>query len=141
MSIVWDETLAVGDAAIDTDHRRMIELITALEEVAADPPSDGRVDRILADLSALCRDHFAREETLQRAIGYPGYEEHRLGHEMLLKRLDAVTAHYTDGDGEVRAGIVRTLGDSLATWLTTHIATNDMDFQPYARKRPLLAID
>jgi len=135
MSIVWDETLAVGDAAIDADHRRMIELIALLEGSSADSPSDDRIALILAELSALCREHFSREEAFQRAIGFPDHEDHRLGHEMLLKRLDAVMAHYADGCAEVRAGIVRTLGDSLATWLTTHITTSDMEFQPYVRGR------
>jgi hemerythrin len=135
MPIVWDETLAVGEAVIDADHQRMIELINALEEAAATPPPDGGVGRTLAELSRLCREHFVREEALQRAIGYPDHENHRLSHDMLLKRLDSVISHYEDGCDEVRAGIVRTLGDSLATWLATHISNNDMEFKPYVRER------
>jgi hemerythrin len=135
MPIVWDQTLAVGEAAIDADHQRMIELINALEEAASHPPADNGVSRALDELSRLCHEHFVREEALQRAIGYPDHENHRLGHEMLLKRLDAVISHYEDGCDEVRAGIVRTLGDSLATWLATHIANNDMEFKPYVRGR------
>jgi hemerythrin len=40
-------------------------------------------------------------------------------------------AHYSVGSDDVRAGIVRTLGDSLATWLVTHITNSDMEFKPY----------
>ncbi|TAN57884.1 MAG: bacteriohemerythrin [Magnetospirillum sp.] len=131
MSIVWDETLAVGDAAIDADHRRMMALIAELESAATGTADCGAVGRTLAELTQLTAEHFAREEALQAAVGFPDLDAHRTSHEMLLKRLDAVLAHYADGCDEVRAGIVRTLGDSLATWLVTHIANNDMDFKPY----------
>ena len=131
MSIVWDETLAIGDAAVDDDHRRMMALIALLETAAAGPVDCAGVGRVLAELTQLTIDHFAREEALQRRIGFPHLETHRLSHAMLLKRLQAIMAHYADGCDEVRAGIVRTLGDSLATWLVSHIANNDRDFKRY----------
>lgn len=131
MSIAWDETLALGDTAIDADHRRMIELIALLEAASSGCLEHWRVSGVLDELSSLCREHFAREEELQARIGFPDREAHCTAHLMLLKRLDAVISHYTDGDQEVRAGIVRTLGDSLATWLLSHISNNDMEFKPY----------
>jgi hemerythrin len=131
MSIAWDEALAVGDPIIDSDHRRMIVLIAELEAAACSEIDCAAIGRTLQDLADLCRLHFAREEQLQQTVGFPEAEAHRTAHEMLLRRLDAVLAHYTDGCDEVRAGIVRTLGDSLATWLVKHITDNDMDFKPY----------
>lgn len=131
MSIAWDEALAVGDPGIDSDHRRMIMLIAQLEAAAGGEIDCAAIGRTLRDLAALCRDHFSREEALQRAVGFPEADSHRTAHEMLLKRLESVLAHYADGCDEVRAGIVRTLGDSLATWLVSHIVNNDMEFKPY----------
>ncbi len=131
MSIAWDETLTVGDAAIDADHRCMMNLIAAIEAAATGPVDCAAIGRTLAELTRLTAEHFAREEALQRSIGFPDIDAHRLSHDMLLKRLDAVLAHYLDGGDDVRKGIIRTLGDSLATWLVTHIATNDMEYKPY----------
>ena len=131
MSIAWDEGLAVGDPAVDADHRRMIELIAQLEAAAGAALDCAGIGRTLRALADLCREHFAREEALQQSVGFPEADNHRTAHEMLLKRLDAVLAHYADGCDEVRAGIVRTLGDSLATWLVSHIVNNDMEFKPY----------
>jgi hemerythrin len=131
MSIAWDEALAVGDPTIDSDHRRMIELIAQLELAACSAFDCAAIGRTLRDLADLCREHFAREELLQRDIGFPETESHRTAHEMLLRRLDAVLAHFADGCDEVRAGIIRTLGDSLATWLVSHIVNADMEFKPY----------
>ncbi len=136
MSIVWDETLAIGDAAIDADHRRMMALIATLEAAAAGPVDCAAVGGTLAELVQLTTDHFAREEALQVKVGFPDREAHRTSHVMLLNRLEAVMTHYADGCDEVRAGIVRTLGDSLATWLVTHIANNDMEFKPYMAETP-----
>ena len=48
MSIVWDETLALGDAAIDADHRRMMALIADLEAAATGPVDCDAVGRTLA---------------------------------------------------------------------------------------------
>jgi hemerythrin len=131
MSIAWDEALAVGDQIIDSDHRRMIVLIAELESAACSEVDCAAIGRTLRDLADLCRQHFAREEQLQQSVGFPEAEAHRVAHEMLLKRLDAVLAHYADSCDEVRTGIVRTLGDSLATWLVSHIVNNDMEFKPY----------
>jgi hemerythrin len=131
MSIAWDEALAVGDPGVDADHRRMITLIAKLEQAARSGGDCTEIGGTLTELAELCRDHFAREETLQQAIGFPGAQDHRTAHDMLLKRLDAVQAHYADGCDEVREGIIRTLGDSLATWLLKHITDNDMEFKPY----------
>lgn len=131
MSIAWDETLALGDPAIDADHRRMMALIARLEDSAAAEDCPGHVAGTLAELSALCRDHFAREEAFQSRIGYPDQDGHRLAHQMLLKRLDAIISHYAGSDADIRLGIIRTLGDSLATWLISHITDSDMDYKRY----------
>ena len=136
MSIVWDETLAVGNAAIDADHRRMMALIAQLEAAAAGPVDCAAIGAVLTELAQLTADHFTREEALQAAIGFPDLDAHSTSHEMLLKRLDAVMSHYATGCDEVRAGIVRTLGDSLATWLLNHIINNDMEFKPYVTGMP-----
>jgi hemerythrin len=131
MSIAWDEALAVGDPGVDADHRRMITLIAELEAAARAGGDCAEIGGTLQALADLCRGHFAREEALQLSIGFPGAADHRTAHDMLLKRLDAVQAHYADGCDEVREGIIRTLGDSLATWLLKHITDSDMEFKPY----------
>lgn len=131
MSIAWNEALALGDAAIDADHRRMISLIADLETAARGLAAASGVAGVLRELTELCREHFAREEALQRSVGYPRADSHRTAHEMLMKRLDSIRTHYEAGCDEVRAGIVRTLGDSLATWLINHILDADMAFKPY----------
>lgn len=136
MSIAWNESLALGDPAIDADHRRMIALIADLEAAAGGAFAVADVAGILRELAQLCREHFTREEALQRAAGYPDADGHRTAHEMLMKRLESVRAHYEGGCDEVRSGIVRTLGDSLATWLVNHILDADMAFKPYVAAMP-----
>lgn len=131
MSIAWDESLSIGDTAIDADHREMIAMIACLEEAAAGLPDFAEIGRVLDRLVARCRDHFVREESLLDRIGFPGREEHRLCHGLLLDRLDSLVAHYGEGSDAVRADIVRTLGDSLATWMVGHITRNDAEYRPY----------
>jgi len=138
MPIAWDDSFAIGDDTIDADHRAMMALIGRLDAVTARPGNGRAVEASLTQLRDLCRAHFRREEALQRAIGFPDLEGQRLGHQMLLKRLDAVLAHFSDGSDQIRAGILRTLADSLATWLVFHITRGDAEMRPYveaARRR------
>lgn len=147
MPIAWKESFAIGDEAIDADHRAMVALIGRLDAVTARPAAGPGVEATIAQLRDLCRAHFQREEALQRAIGFPDFDGHRLGHQMLLKRLDAVLAHFSGGCDQIRAGILRTLGDSLATWLVFHITRGHAEMRPYveaarrgrARRRRLAA--
>ena len=136
MSMVWNTSLEVGDATIDADHRRMMELIGLLESAGSGTGKEVHVGRTLAELTQLTAEHFSREEALQRRIGFPDHDAHRASHDMLLKRLDSIMAHYSVGSDDVRAGIIRTLGDSLATWLVTHITNSDMEFKPYMADSP-----
>ncbi len=135
MSIAWDDTLALGDPVIDDDHRRMIGLIALLEAAARGELDLDATGRVLDELTLLCREHFAREEELQGRIGFPEMDSHKIAHTMLQQRLDSTLGHYRDGDDEVRAGIIRTLGDSLATWLLAHITGSDMEFLPFMGRK------
>jgi hemerythrin len=135
MSIAWEEGLTIGDPQIDADHRRMVALVARLEAAAEGGVDCEMVGRTLAALAHLCRKHFAREEALQREIGFPDREVHRDRHDMLSKRLDALLAHYAGGGPDIRRGMVRTLGDSLATWLINHIANEDVHLKPYVARR------
>ena len=131
MSIAWDDSLAVGDPALDSDHRHMVELIAALESAALAPFDPGRVSGLLTDLLDHCRAHFVREETVMHRVGFPGLEDHRLRHDLLRRRLEGLVAHYGDSPDEVRAEILRTLGDSLATWMIGHVTRCDRDYRPF----------
>lgn len=131
MAIAWDDSLTVGHTAIDADHRRMMALIQALDAACGDQVDCDRVGTLLAELARVSAEHFAREEQIQDAVGYPERETHRLAHLMLLKRLDAHIGHFEASCPEVRHGMARTLAAPLATWLSTHIAEADMALRPY----------
>jgi len=131
MSIAWDESLSVGDPAIDTDHQAMIEMIARLQEVADGLPDFSEIGRLLERLLACCRDHFVREEVIQESSGFPGAEDHRSNHALLLRHLESLVSHYVESCDAARAEIVRTLGDSLATWMVGHIGRHDSEFRAF----------
>ncbi|CCG41548.1 bacteriohemerythrin [Magnetospirillum molischianum] len=131
MSIAWDDSFAIGDEEIDADHRAMMALIGRLQTVTSGLSDGEAIVSAISQLRDLCFGHFVREEALQGRIGFPDIEAHRLGHQMLLKRLDAVLKHFADGSDQIRFGILRTLGDSLATWMIFHITRGDSEMRPY----------
>lgn len=131
MAIAWDDSFAIGDDEIDADHRAMMALIGRLQTITSGLGDGEAIVSAISQLRDLCFGHFLREEALQHRIGFPDIEAHRLGHQMLLKRLDAVLSHFAVGCDQIRAGILRTLGDSLATWMVFHITRGDIEMRPY----------
>lgn len=131
MAIAWDDSYAIGDDGIDSDHRAMMALIGRLQTLTSGLGDGESIVSTISQLRDLCFGHFVREEALQTRIGFPDIEAHRLGHQMLLKRLDAVLRHFAEGSDHIRFGILRTLGDSLATWMVFHITRGDIEMRPY----------
>lgn len=132
MSIAWEESLSIGHAEIDADHRRLIALVNALERAAVRDAVDcARVGRLLAELTALAAAHFAREEAVQRTIGFSEADTHRRRHDMVLRRLRALEDHFAHADADVRRTIARTLANPLAVWLVGHITNEDVRMREY----------
>lgn len=87
ISLQWDGKFEVGHERIDFEHRIFLGLIRDLS-VEADKATDGaRIERILGEIVRYADFHFVSEENIMTDIGYPGLEEHRCQHEMLLAQL------------------------------------------------------
>jgi hemerythrin-like metal-binding protein len=132
MPIAWRESMAVGDASIDADHQRLIECINAVEGALEAPH-----EVLLAALDALREytvEHFAREESLMRVLGYNGLIEHRQAHRDLrdhLQRLrQQLIAARAEGTSEAQTGELIRL---LRAWLLDHVLQMDFRLKPHLR--------
>jgi diguanylate cyclase (GGDEF)-like protein/hemerythrin-like metal-binding protein len=80
----WRDNWSSGDADIDEQHKLLLEAGNSLldKSLAGFPKEELLVafDRLLKHTSK----HFASEESTLRALGYPGYGEHKRLHQMLL---------------------------------------------------------
>lgn len=125
--IVWTDSLSVGVAEIDADHRLLIDLLHQMEAAAAGPEARAVAGSVLAALIDYTDYHFAREERLQQAIGFAEAAEHKRQHQTLRRQVADHWRHFQDGRFDAAA-----LCAFMGQWLRHHILEHDMRFAPLA---------
>ncbi len=137
--LVWREQLAVGHEQIDTDHRHLIALVNRVQELFVRHGSVGELTLALEALHQYTREHFAREEAVQRAVGFPEAEAHHRSHQQLIARLEALTgdillaqSQHTDATALPEPTRQRLL-QLLRDWLIQHVVQEDLKMRPYLR--------
>lgn len=127
MPIQWRDQMSVGVPAIDEDHKRLIDLINRFETLAKSDlqgKDEAALRTILGSLAGYARDHFAREERLQAAAGYPGLEENRAEHLKLTAALAAMINRFSDP--KERDAPPEDMTRFLQKWLIDHVIKCDL---------------
>jgi hemerythrin len=116
----WNSSLEVGVAAIDNDHKHLIELVLRLAEASRRNADAEEIWEVLQALEEYTRDHFAREEELMRKCRFEFFDLHRAEHERM--RLDVKNVME---DFLARRVAAADILDFLERWLLTHIGGAD----------------
>lgn len=118
----WKTGYETGIAAVDHEHRRLIELINGLHVRLGDPDQAASVSAFFGDLYAEISAHFALEEKVMRERRYSAYAPHKADHERLLDEIrDLMDEHETDQNPVCGEGIRA----RLDTWFLRHFHTMD----------------
>ncbi len=120
--------MSVGVALLDSDHKALIEMINRLHDALEDKEESLVLDRIFDSLVTYIDLHFAREERVMEACGYPAISEHRKEHLGFTQDMQYTRDRYFSGED---AGMGRELLDYLKAWLNHHILIDDMAYKPY----------
>lgn len=125
--LVWNERLSVGYPPLDDDHKELVHLLADLRsDILA---NRGRNAGLHLDrLADYVRGHFAREEAILRAVGYPLLEKHMARHEAMA--LDIAEA-MADQEIACNLDLAEKLHDFILGWLRGHIMTEDMEYAKY----------
>jgi hemerythrin-like metal-binding protein len=75
--------------------------------------------------------HFLSEQLVMRLHGYPAYETHLEQHTRLMKKVREIKEKVFHGEKAPSIQLITELRD----WLLTHIATEDVAFGEYLRKK------
>ena len=123
----WHESLVVGHAKIDEDHRRIFDLADRLERAVACGRGHDVIGAIFCDLADYVVKHFSLEERLMERCAFPGAAEHRREHDAFLRHLgDLVERHEVTRDG-----IVDEACAFLNDWVATHVMGSDHALADY----------
>ena len=120
--IEWRAEFETGNAAIDHEHKEMVDQINKLfAAVDSDAEIETVVDQ-LGEIHAWISVHFALEEKIMRDHQYDQYEPHKEDHETLLDDLrdfmDAIEANEY-------AGSERKIQQKMSAWFVDHFKTHD----------------
>jgi len=133
--IAWNDAFSIDAGAIDADHRFLVDRINRIiGEVQTNDYN--LLCKEFADLRSFAAKHFAREETLQQASGYPKRAEHEREHKDMLFQLNRVVElvrkpqHRAMPAEKLRAKMY----GFLYSWLLSHIMTHDLKMKPYVQK-------
>lgn len=119
--IEFTKDLELGIGPIDSQHRRLIDLINSLLEMSAVGASREVLGEILDELSEYIFEHFEAEESLMQEAGYPGYAAHREQHAGFVKKFISFHAKFRAGEERLEVDIL----SYLAGWLVHHISGED----------------
>lgn len=119
----WNASLDVGVDAMNDEHRVLLaHMDTLFERVRDGAPFDEQL-AALDVVIGYAAEHFADEEAYMASIGWPKLAEHRIIHQMLVKKIGKHREQI------VAAGaITDKLFDFLEFWLVTHIQGIDAEY-------------
>lgn len=117
----WKDEYSVGVAAVDHEHRELIELVNRVHEALTSGQPADEVSRIFGDLFRAISAHFALEERFMGAHGYDHRAVHKADHERLLDELRDIMDDYSHGDPQSVARLTKSVED----WFAVHFRTHD----------------
>lgn len=121
MVLLWDQAMSVSDSTIDSQHRKLLDVINQLDVAMR----AGRGRFVLVDvlnrLLAYARTHFAYEEFMMEAIGHASIARHRGEHRELLAKVIDYRRRLEDEDADLSADVAVLLRE----WLVEHIMRSD----------------
>jgi len=129
----WTSDLSVGLSSIDEDHKFLIDTLNQLIACLHNHNSDDEVDDIFITLMDYTIHHFAREEQIMKKTSFPDYKNHKKEHVDFLFRLNELKK-MLDEKHNNQLVLVETI-EFLTKWLLDHIATFDITFGEYNRKK------
>jgi len=88
-----NKALRIGVRLLDCDHRELSETIDEIQSAAVSDVDRRRTDQLLRKLANLTSNHFALEEGMMAATGYPGMTLHLLNHQLMWDQLKSLAFH------------------------------------------------
>ena len=116
----WQDAYSVGDAAIDMQHKRIIDILNLLYDLlhsdAVGSDFDEGLKNVFSELHTYVAEHFAYEEARMAESDYPAADQaaHRATHAKLIARVSEFEAAVAGGSA---ASIAEVLPFIYGDWL------------------------
>ncbi|WP_404382889.1 bacteriohemerythrin [Caenispirillum salinarum] len=116
-----EEAHGFGVAAIDEDHRKLMEITNDLYRAVKAGNDGAAMDRAFKHLTAYTSKHFKEEEDYMERVGYPERNRHARHHAQFIERVETLYNTYRGGDQTAGMDLLALLGN----WWRNHLEGDD----------------
>jgi hemerythrin len=131
--MIWSDTYKIGLPAVDSQHKRLFQLVQELNEALDAGLRLVNVKRLLTGLDQYKTRHFQLEEKYMLESNYPGLDEQQKAHKYFSQRFKEL------GEELERTGItpeiIKTIKIELGEWLQGHVTSLDLEFGKYYQQQ------
>ena len=131
--IDWDNGMSVNVAEIDTQHKRLVELINELNEAMRNRTAKDVLKEIIDKLADYAAVHFSTEEGYFDQFGYPKAGPHRREHKAFVKKVADFQKGFEEGQLMLSIDVINFLKD----WLLNHIQGVDKQYSAFFNENGL----
>ncbi len=131
MKMAWDETLSVGNAMIDEEHKTLIRKINDVSEAISKGMGEAQVAQTIEFLRGYSLEHFAAEEKLMDEKKYPAMPEHKARHADFISTIDNIERDFRE-DGATKE-LAADISNLLSNWLKKHIRSTDSKLAAFCK--------
>ncbi|NQZ94463.1 MAG: bacteriohemerythrin [Moritella sp.] len=125
ISLEWNEEMSVGIDEIDTDHKKILSIISSIIDAIDTNCNAETIEKYFSDLTACTTDHFKQEEALMQTLAFNDFIEHQKGHQTFLNQLPELKNKLLNSNNVEAAEQV---SQFLYDWVIEHILISDMDY-------------
>lgn len=129
--LAWTSSLEVGIRSIDSQHKKLIELINRLHDAMKEGNGKDVLGPILSELTSYTFTHFRNEEELFREHRYHEAVPHKKEHDGLRKQVEELKKKFDAGEVTLSMEVM----SFLREWLQKHILGSDKRYAPYLKKQ------
>jgi methyl-accepting chemotaxis protein len=129
--IRWDGSIQFGIQTIDKQHRRLVDLINALNRAMKQRKGREALNTVFADLVDYTKRHFGDEEQLMRKYGYDGLADQERQHQHFVKKMTEMQSQVKTGNVMVSMDLM----NFLKAWLVKHIQGTDKQYQSFFKAK------
>lgn len=125
--INWSDDLSVKIPSIDEQHKKLVNMVNALNDAIEKGEAGDVLKRIFDGLVVYTEKHFGYEEQLFAKHGYANSPEHVKQHEELKAQALDLKSKMDAGDFMIGVEVLAFLKE----WLTNHIMISDKGYSDF----------
>ncbi|OGS93046.1 MAG: hypothetical protein A2061_01850 [Gallionellales bacterium GWA2_59_43] len=134
MRLQWSDSLSIGNAQMDSDHRNLLGIMSTVEHALRS--GNGQIlSQTFQRLVDGVGIHFANEERLAKTIDLP-FDNHRKMNLYLQQELEHMRIELDAKNGVWSDGAIEHFSHCLKNWMAAHIGRDERLLKPALTAQP-----